>query len=70
MSVWDDLVGQRAAVDVLRTAAQAAAELYRQPIRNEARSSAMTHAWLFTGPAGLRPVGRGSGVRGGAAMRS
>ena len=52
MSVWDDLVGQRAAVDVLRTAAQAAAELYRQPIRNEARSSAMTHAWLFTGPAG------------------
>ena len=52
MSVWDDLVGQRAAVDVLRTAAQAAAELYRAPTRNEATSSAMTHAWLFTGPAG------------------
>ncbi len=52
MSVWDDLVGQRAAVDVLRSAARAAVDLYASPNRTEAASNAMTHAWLFTGPAG------------------
>jgi DNA polymerase III subunit delta' len=38
MSVWADLVGQEAAVEVLRGAAQ--------------DPSAMTHAWLITGPPG------------------
>lgn len=38
MSVWDDVVGQEAAVAVLREAA--------------ARPAAMTHAWLITGPPG------------------
>lgn len=38
MSVWDDVVGQGAAVAVLREASQDAA--------------AMTHAWLLTGPPG------------------
>lgn len=38
MSVWDDVVGQAAAVDVLRAAS-------RDP-------GAMTHAWLLTGPPG------------------
>lgn len=36
MSVWDDLVGQQPAIQLLRTAAAAAP----------------THAWLFTGPPG------------------
>ena len=38
MSVWDDLVGQEAAVATLRSAV--------------ADASAMTHAWLVTGPPG------------------
>lgn len=38
MSVWDDVVGQEPAVDVLRTAVE--------------DPSAMTHAWLLTGPPG------------------
>lgn len=38
MSVWDDVVGQQAAVRVLRAAA--------------ADPAAMTHAWLITGPPG------------------
>lgn len=38
MSVWDDVVGQEPAVEVLRTAV--------------ADASAMTHAWLLTGPPG------------------
>ncbi len=38
MSVWDDVVGQAGAVDVLRSA-----------VRD---SEAMTHAWLITGPPG------------------
>ncbi|QSR29351.1 DNA polymerase III subunit delta' [Nocardioides sp. S5] len=37
MSVWDDLVGQRAVLDALRHAAA---------------GEGMTHAWLFTGPPG------------------
>ena len=38
MSVWDEVVGQPAAVAELRRAAEDPA--------------AMTHAWLFTGPPG------------------
>lgn len=38
MSIWDSLVGQEQAVQVLRAAA--------------GRASAMTHAWLITGPPG------------------
>ncbi|NKY39486.1 AAA family ATPase, partial [Cellulomonas septica] len=38
MSVWDDVVGQEPAVEVLRTAVN--------------DPSAMTHAWLLTGPPG------------------
>ena len=38
MSVWDDVVGQDAAVAVLRHAVE--------------DPSAMTHAWLLTGPPG------------------
>ncbi|MGR0321137.1 DNA polymerase III subunit delta' [Agromyces sp. ZXT2-3] len=44
MTVWSDLTGQDAAIDVLRAAAAAAAET---------RVSAdMTHSWLITGPPG------------------
>ncbi len=47
MSVWDDLVGQEAAVEVLSGAARAAADqLAGGP------GAGMTHAWLLTGPAG------------------
>jgi DNA polymerase-3 subunit delta' len=49
VSVWDGLIGQEAAVATLRSAAAAAADLVagRQPV-----DGSMTHAWLFTGPAG------------------
>lgn len=40
--VWADVVGQPAAIEVLSSAARAAA----------AGASGMTHAWLFTGPPG------------------
>jgi DNA polymerase-3 subunit delta' len=46
-SVWDDLVGQQRAVDVLARAARAAAA----GLRGEP-AEGMTHAWLFTGPPG------------------
>jgi DNA polymerase-3 subunit delta' len=47
--VWAEVVGQTPAVAVLRSAAQAAADLVagRTP-----GNAAMTHAWLFTGPPG------------------
>ena len=49
MSVWDGLIGQDEAIEVLRAAAaSAAATADGQPAPN----GAMTHAWLFTGPAG------------------
>lgn len=49
MSVWDELVGQDETVAILRTAAAAAAEaIAGHPLQ----PGAMTHAWLFTGPAG------------------
>jgi len=43
MSVWNDLVGQSAAVATLRRAVTAA---------HGGGGQAMTHAWLFTGPPG------------------
>jgi DNA polymerase-3 subunit delta' len=46
MSVWDDVVGQPAAVAVLSRAARAAA------MPADQRGSEMTHAWLVTGPPG------------------
>jgi DNA polymerase-3 subunit delta' len=49
VTVWDALVGQDEAVAVLReAAAEAAAVIAGQP----SARSAMTHAWLFTGPPG------------------
>ena len=48
-SVWDDLIGQDDAVRTLRTAAEAAADIVAG---RPATHGVMTHAWLFTGPAG------------------
>ena len=48
MSVWDDLVGQDAVVEALVSAARSA----RAVLSGEGDPSAMTHAWLFTGPPG------------------
>jgi DNA polymerase-3 subunit delta' len=49
MTVWDEVVGQPAAVELLRSAAAAAADIVSgQPVL----PGAMTHAWLFTGPPG------------------
>ncbi|GAB2484005.1 DNA polymerase III subunit delta' [Jatrophihabitans fulvus] len=49
MTVWDQLVGQDSAVATLRSAAGAAADIAAgRPVP----SGSMTHAWLFTGPAG------------------
>ncbi|TNY38039.1 DNA polymerase III subunit delta' [Thermomonospora catenispora] len=57
MSVWDDLVGQEAAVEQLRSAARAGAAL----LAGDRRAAAgMTHAWLFTGPPG---AGRSAAAR-------
>ena len=56
MSVFADLVGQEAVVAQLRAAAAGAA---RAAGRAAASSGGgMTHAWLFTGPPGLRPLDR------------
>lgn len=49
MTVWDALVGQEDAVAMLQAAARAAEDI---AAGREAPSGAMTHAWLFTGPAG------------------
>lgn len=46
MSVFDEVVGQPEAIEVLRTAVAAS---HGDP---SVPSSAMTHAWLFTGPPG------------------
>jgi DNA polymerase-3 subunit delta' len=49
VTVWDQLVGQDAAVATLRAAAAAAAEIASgRPVA----AGSMTHAWLFTGPPG------------------
>ena len=47
--VWNDLIGQDDAVRVLSAAAQAAADIVDG---RPAPAGVMTHAWLFTGPAG------------------
>jgi DNA polymerase-3 subunit delta' len=49
MSVFDDLVGQEPVVAQLQAAADAAGRIVAG---NDRGSSAMTHAWLFTGPPG------------------
>ncbi|AHH93714.1 DNA polymerase III subunit delta' [Kutzneria viridogrisea] len=49
MTVWADVVGQPDAVQVLSTAAEAAADLVAG---KPTTPGAMTHAWLFTGPPG------------------
>ncbi|MGH8861092.1 MAG: DNA polymerase III subunit delta', partial [Jatrophihabitantaceae bacterium] len=49
MTVWDDLIGQDEATTALQNAAEAAA---LQADGRPAPGGAMTHAWLFTGPAG------------------
>ena len=46
MSVFDEVIGQSEAIEVLRTAVAASHGDSSVP------SSAMTHAWLFTGPPG------------------
>jgi DNA polymerase-3 subunit delta' len=50
--VWAGVVGQPDAVDVLRSAAAAAADIVAGNPVAEGHNSAMTHAWLFTGPPG------------------
>jgi DNA polymerase-3 subunit delta' len=47
--VWAALVGQDDAIETLSAASEAAAAIVRG---DEPRAGAMTHAWLFTGPAG------------------
>src|SRR5687768_88803 len=47
MTVWDELVGQEPVVETLREAVDAASGGGAGPPQ-----SAMTHAWLFTGPPG------------------
>ncbi|MDP9241179.1 MAG: DNA polymerase III subunit delta' [Actinomycetota bacterium] len=49
MSVWDEVVGQPEAVRTLARTADAAAAIVAG---RAAEGGAMTHAWLFTGPAG------------------
>jgi DNA polymerase III subunit delta' len=49
MTVWTDLVGQEDTVEVLRSAAAAAADVTHD---RAVAPGAMTHAWLFTGPPG------------------
>jgi DNA polymerase-3 subunit delta' len=49
MTVWDGLVGQRDTVAILQAAADAAASVRAG---GAVSSGAMSHAWLFTGPAG------------------
>jgi DNA polymerase-3 subunit delta' len=50
--VWAGVVGQPHTVAILRSAAAAAADIAEgRPVRS-GNNSAMTHAWLFTGPPG------------------
>lgn len=54
MTVWDGLVGQEAAVEVLREAASAARRIVEaaQAGQESEDERSMTHAWLVTGPPG------------------
>ncbi|QMU74688.1 DNA polymerase III subunit delta' [Streptacidiphilus sp. PB12-B1b] len=49
MSVWDELIGQDAVVEPLVSAARSARAVLSD---DGGDASAMTHAWLFTGPPG------------------
>lgn len=51
MTVWDALVGQDAAVEVLKEAAQAARTILEDSSAG-VNVRSMTHAWLITGPPG------------------
>ncbi|GGO89350.1 DNA polymerase III subunit delta' [Wenjunlia tyrosinilytica] len=51
MAVWDDVVGQERVVEQLSAAARDADALVSHNA-SPAEQSAMTHAWLFTGPPG------------------
>ena len=55
MSVWDQIVGQKAAVKIFETAAHSARAL-RQAHDGQGEDAALTrqmsHAWLLTGPPG------------------
>lgn len=52
MSVWDQIVGQKAAVAVFEAAARAARNLREAGSDDAALARQMAHAWLITGPAG------------------
>ena len=53
MSVWDEVVGQPEAIETLSAAARVAGEIVAGTTPGaEVSASAMTHAWLFTGPPG------------------
>jgi DNA polymerase-3 subunit delta' len=52
VTVWDELIGQDETVGTLQAAARAAAELAAGHPAPPGLAAAMTHAWLFTGPAG------------------
>lgn len=52
MSVWDQIVGQKAAVAVFEAAARAARSLRETGSDDAALARQMAHAWLITGPAG------------------
>ncbi|MER6433560.1 DNA polymerase III subunit delta' [Streptomyces sp900105245] len=62
MTVWDDLVGQEKVSAVLGAAARDADALVTAAAADEPlpEASAMTHAWLFTGPPG---AGRNQAAR-------
>jgi DNA polymerase III subunit delta' len=60
MTVWDDLVGQQRVEEQLDAAARAADAIVTGGAGPAAGQSAMTHAWLFTGPPG---AGRSTAAR-------
>jgi DNA polymerase-3 subunit delta' len=51
VTVWDDVVGQEAAIATLQLAVSAARKMLAAPARDEPVAG-MTHAWLLTGPPG------------------
>ncbi|MCD4557515.1 DNA polymerase III subunit delta' [Schaalia sp. lx-100] len=52
MTVWDELVGQEAAVTVLQEAAVAARRVLENDLTPAGDTRSMTHSWLITGPPG------------------
>jgi DNA polymerase-3 subunit delta' len=52
MTVWDDLTGQEAAIEVFRAAAASAARPPAAPAGTGGAPDSMTHSWLITGPPG------------------